>query len=49
MRPGSAYRGSTASRMSTAGFGPAPATASRQPTAMTGFPMVLMYSFNLKL
>lgn len=39
MRPGSAYRGSTA-RLSTAGFGPAPPTANRQPTAMTGFSMV---------
>ncbi|CAK1602354.1 unnamed protein product [Parnassius mnemosyne] len=41
MRPTSAYRGSTASRLSTAGFGPAPLTASRQPTAtMTGFSMI---------
>ncbi|XP_050554886.1 intraflagellar transport protein 74 homolog isoform X2 [Spodoptera frugiperda] len=40
MRPTSAYRGSTASRLSTAGFGPAPPTASRQPTAMTGFSMI---------
>ncbi|XP_026320248.1 intraflagellar transport protein 74 homolog [Hyposmocoma kahamanoa] len=40
MRPTSAYRGGTASRMSTAGFGPAPPTASRQPTAMTGFSMI---------
>ncbi|XP_068626940.1 intraflagellar transport protein 74 homolog [Battus philenor] len=40
MRPTSAYRGSTASRVSTAGFGPAPPTASRQPTAMTGFSMI---------
>ncbi|XP_023935720.2 intraflagellar transport protein 74 homolog [Bicyclus anynana] len=40
MRPTSAYRGSTASRMSTAGFGPAPSTASRQPTAVTGFSMI---------
>ncbi|RVE51132.1 hypothetical protein evm_004275 [Chilo suppressalis] len=41
MRPTSAYRpaGGTASRMSTAGFGPAPPTASRQP-AMTGFSMI---------
>ncbi|XP_049882410.1 intraflagellar transport protein 74 homolog isoform X1 [Pectinophora gossypiella] len=40
MRPTSAYRGGTTSRMSTAGFGPAPPTASRQPTAMTGFSMI---------
>ncbi|KAI8438855.1 hypothetical protein MSG28_011201 [Choristoneura fumiferana] len=40
MRPASAYRGGTASRLSTAGFGPAPPTASRQPTAMTGFSMI---------
>ncbi|KPI95083.1 Intraflagellar transport protein 74-like [Papilio xuthus] len=40
MRPTSAYRGSTASRLATAGFGPAPSTASRQPTAMTGFSMI---------
>ncbi|XP_026738896.1 intraflagellar transport protein 74 homolog [Trichoplusia ni] len=40
MRPTSAYRGNTASRLSTAGFGPAPPTASRQPTAMTGFSMI---------
>ncbi|XP_061385809.1 intraflagellar transport protein 74 homolog [Danaus plexippus] len=40
MRPTSAYRGGTASRLSTAGFGPAPPTASRQPTAMTGFSMI---------
>uniref|UniRef100_A0A2H1W1P9 SFRICE_017257 n=1 Tax=Spodoptera frugiperda TaxID=7108 RepID=A0A2H1W1P9_SPOFR len=40
MRPTSAYRGSTASRLSTAGFGPTPPTASRQPTAMTGFSMI---------
>ncbi|KAJ0182326.1 hypothetical protein K1T71_001695 [Dendrolimus kikuchii] len=39
MRPASAYRGSTA-RLSTAGFGPAPPTASRQQTAMTGFSMI---------
>ncbi|CAH0766203.1 unnamed protein product [Diatraea saccharalis] len=41
MRPTSAYRpaGGTASRLSTAGFGPAPPTASRQP-AMTGFSMI---------
>ncbi|KAM3967630.1 intraflagellar transport protein 74 homolog [Aphomia sociella] len=37
MRPTSAYRGGTGSRMSTAGFGPAPPTASRQATALTGF------------
>ncbi|XP_014356504.2 intraflagellar transport protein 74 homolog [Papilio machaon] len=40
MRPTSAYRGSTASRLATAGFGPAPPTANRQPTAMTGFSMI---------
>ncbi|XP_037298487.1 intraflagellar transport protein 74 homolog [Manduca sexta] len=40
MRPASAYRGNTASRLSTSGFGPAPPTASRQPTAMTGFSMI---------
>ncbi|XP_048489345.1 intraflagellar transport protein 74 homolog [Plutella xylostella] len=40
MRPTSAYRGGTASRLATAGFGPAPTTASRQPTAMTGFSMI---------
>ncbi|XP_034834735.1 intraflagellar transport protein 74 homolog [Maniola hyperantus] len=40
MRPTSAYRGSTASRLSTAGFGPAPPTASRQSTAVTGFSMI---------
>ncbi|XP_060807667.1 intraflagellar transport protein 74 homolog [Amyelois transitella] len=40
MRPTSAYRGGTASRLSTAGFGPAPPTASRQQTAMTGFSMI---------
>ncbi|KAJ2948052.1 hypothetical protein O0L34_g9849 [Tuta absoluta] len=40
MRPTSAYRGGTASRMSTAGFGPAPPTAGRQPTALTGFSMI---------
>ncbi|XP_072940277.1 intraflagellar transport protein 74 homolog [Epargyreus clarus] len=40
MRPTSAYRGSTASRLSTAGFGPAPPTAGRQSTAMTGFSMI---------
>ncbi|XP_050362720.1 intraflagellar transport protein 74 homolog [Nymphalis io] len=40
MRPTSAYRGNTASRLSTAGFGPAPSTASRQTTAMTGFSMI---------
>ncbi|XP_046978887.1 intraflagellar transport protein 74 homolog [Vanessa cardui] len=40
MRPTSAYRGGTASRLSTAGFGPAPPTASRQTTAMTGFSMI---------
>ncbi|XP_039759620.1 intraflagellar transport protein 74 homolog [Pararge aegeria] len=40
MRPTSAYRGSTASRVSTAGFGPAPPTASRQSTAVTGFSMI---------
>ncbi|XP_053619883.1 intraflagellar transport protein 74 homolog [Plodia interpunctella] len=40
MRPSSAYRGGTASRMSTAGFGPAPPTTGRQATAMTGFSMI---------
>lgn len=40
MRPTSAYRVSTASRLSTSGFGPAPPTASRQPTAITGFSMI---------
>ncbi|KAI5645010.1 hypothetical protein NE865_02984 [Phthorimaea operculella] len=41
MRPMSAYRGGTASRMSTAGFGPAPPTAGRQQTAaLTGFSMI---------
>ncbi|XP_026486598.2 intraflagellar transport protein 74 homolog [Vanessa tameamea] len=40
MRPTSAYRGGTASRLSTAGFGPAPPTASRQTNAMTGFSMI---------
>ena len=40
MRPTSAYRGSTASRMGTAGFGPAPPTASKQSSSMTGFSMV---------
>ncbi|XP_045768948.1 intraflagellar transport protein 74 homolog [Maniola jurtina] len=40
MRPTSAYRGSTAFRLSTAGFGPAPPTASRQSTAVTGFSMI---------
>lgn len=40
MRPTSAYRVNTASRLSTAGFGPAPPTAGRQPTTMTGFSMV---------
>ncbi|CAG9136351.1 unnamed protein product [Plutella xylostella] len=40
MRPTSAYRGGTTSRLATAGFGPAPTTASRQPTAMTGFSMI---------
>ncbi|CAK1540254.1 unnamed protein product [Leptosia nina] len=39
MRPTSAYRGSTA-RLSTAGFGAAPQTSSRQQTAMTGFSMI---------
>ncbi|XP_038208103.1 intraflagellar transport protein 74 homolog [Zerene cesonia] len=39
MRPTSAYRGGTA-RLSTAGFGPAPPTASRQPTALTGISMI---------
>ncbi|XP_050681924.1 intraflagellar transport protein 74 homolog isoform X1 [Leptidea sinapis] len=38
MRPTSAYRGSTG--LSTAGFGPAPQTATRQQTAMTGFSMI---------
>ncbi|CAH2050773.1 unnamed protein product, partial [Iphiclides podalirius] len=40
MRPTSAYRGHTASRLSTAAFGPPPTTAGRQPTAMTGFSMI---------
>nr|XP_021206350.2 intraflagellar transport protein 74 homolog isoform X1 [Bombyx mori] len=39
MRPTSAYRGSTASRLTT-GFGPAPPTAGRQQTAVTGFSMI---------
>ncbi|CAF4796814.1 unnamed protein product [Pieris macdunnoughi] len=39
MRPTSAYRGSTA-RLSTASFGPAPPTAGRQQTAMSGFSMI---------
>ncbi|XP_022130307.2 intraflagellar transport protein 74 homolog isoform X1 [Pieris rapae] len=39
MRPSSAYRGSTA-RLSTASFGPAPPTAGRQQTAMSGFSMI---------
>ncbi|XP_063548316.1 intraflagellar transport protein 74 homolog [Cydia strobilella] len=40
MRPASAYRGGTASRLSTAALGPAPPTAGRQSTAMTGFSMI---------